>query len=215
MTKTLRAYSKSEEVLSSVVHGVGVVLGIVGLVVLVVFSSMYKDAWAITGTAIFGVSIIVMYLASTLYHAITNEHIKPFLKKMDHIAIYYLIAGSYTPFLLVAMRSPTAWVIFGIIWTLAITGTILKLCLKTNGAKLWSVGMYVGMGWLIIAVIGKLIVVMPTNALVFLALGGLAYTLGVIFYVWKSKPYTHAIWHLFVLAGTIFHFFAVLYSCAI
>lgn len=211
----MRAYSRSEEIWSASIHGAGIIFGIAALALLATFSAIYQDAWAVVGTSIFGASIILLYLASTLYHAIANEEIKRKLKKFDHIAIYYLIAGSYTPFLLVTIRSTTSWVIFGIIWALAILGTVLKLCMPANGAKLWSVGMYLGMGWLSVLIVGKLITNAPITGVLFLALGGLAYTFGVIFYVQKKKAFTHAIWHAFVLAGTVCHFFSILFSCAL
>ena len=207
------AYCRAEEIWSASIHGAGIIFGVAACALLAVFSSIYADAWSIVGTSIFGASIIVMYTASTLYHAATSPRAKRVLKRFDHISIYYLIAGSYTPFLLVTLRGTTGWVIFGIIWALAITGTVLKLVSDANGAKAWSVSMYLAMGWLVIFVIGSLIEKMPFNALVFLALGGLMYTAGVFFYMKKSKKFTHAIWHFFVLAGTVFHFFAVLFSC--
>ncbi len=214
-TKVVRAYSKLEEILSASVHGVGILLGIAAVALLVTFSAIYQDAWAVVGCAIFGATFIILYLASTLYHAVTNENAKRKLKKFDHIAIYYLIAGTYTPFLLSTIRSKSSWIIFGIIWGLAILGTILKLCTSGGGTKIWSVGLYLGMGWLSVIIIGDLIKLAPPTGVIFLAAGGISYTLGVIFYVQKSKPYTHAIWHIFVLAGTVLHFFSVLFACAL
>ena len=138
--KISRPYTVKEEVLSSVVHGIGIVLGVVSLTLLVTLSAVYANVWAVVSTAVFGASIILLYTASTVYHAIPNPTIKARLKKLDHISIYYLIAGSYTPFVLVSMRGAIGWTIFGIIWGLAILGTILKLCLKnTSGTKVWSV----------------------------------------------------------------------------
>lgn len=202
--------------MSASIHGVGIAFGVAAVALLATFSAMYRDAWAIVGTSIFGASIILLYTASTLYHATFKESAKRALKKFDHISIYYLIAGSYTPFLFVNLSGATRWTIFGIIWFLAFLGTALKLCLKnSSGTKIWSIALYLGMGWLIIFALGKLVSAMPAVGLVFLALGGLSYTGGIFFYVQKKKPYTHAIWHAFVLAGTIFHFFAVLYSCAL
>ena len=159
--------------------------------------------------------MILLYSASTLYHAITNEYAKKILKKFDHIAIYYLIAGSYTPFLLVNLRGTTGWIIFGIIWGLAIIGTILKICLSGNGTKLWSIGLYLVMGWMIVFASKNLVNNISTLGLIFLILGGLFYTGGIGFYIWKSRKYTHAIWHFMVLTGTIMHFFAVLFGCVL
>lgn len=213
--KTVSAYSRAEEIWSASIHGVGIAFGIVAVTLLATFSAIYQDAWAIVGTSIFGTSIILLYTASTLYHAASNENRKRILKKFDHISIYYLIAGSYTPFLFVNIKGALGWTIFGIIWGLAIIGTTLKLCTDTNGTKAWSIALYMGMGWLIVGVIWKLIIVMPLSGIVFLALGGLSYTVGVAFYVQKKKAFSHAIWHCFVLMGTVFHFFAVLFSCAL
>ena len=210
-----RTYSSSEEMWSSIIHGIGIGLSIAGLVLLVVFASLYADVWAIVSTAIFGTSMIVLYTASTLYHAFRDEEIKKKLKKFDHISIYYLIAGSYTPFLLVSLRGVTGWVIFGIIWGLAILGTILKLVTSGSGTKIWSISLYLIMGWLIVFASKSLVSAIPSLGLIFLVLGGLFYTFGVLFYIQKSKKYTHAIWHFFVLSGTVMHFFAVLYSCVL
>lgn len=210
-----RAYTIKEEIWSSIVHGVGIVFGIAALTVLTAMAARYGDVWSIVSSAIFGTSMILLYSASTLYHAITNQSAKKILKKFDHIAIYYLIAGSYTPFLLVNLRGYVGWTIFGIIWGLAILGTILKLCLSGSGTKLWSIGLYLLMGWLIVFASKSLISNISTTALVFLILGGVFYTGGIVFYVWKSRQYTHAIWHFMVLAGTIMHFFAVLFGCVL
>ncbi len=210
-----RPYTIVEEICNCSIHGLGIILSIAGLVILAAFSSVYGNAWTIVSTVIFGCSMIILYTASTIYHAIPNQHAKKILKKFDHISIYYLIAGSYTPFLLVNLRGTIGWVIFGIIWFLALLGTILKLTLSGSGTKIWSIGLYLLMGWLIIFATKPLINNISRLGLIFLILGGLFYTGGIIFYVMKKKKYTHAIWHFFVLAGTIMHFFAVLYGCVL
>ena len=210
-----RPYTIVEEICNCTIHGLGIILGIAGLVVLSAFSATRGSAWTIVSTAIFGASMIILYTTSTLYHAITNLQAKTILKKFDHIAIYYLIAGTYTPFLLVNLRGAIGWTIFGIIWGLAVLGTILKLTLSGSGTKIWSISLYLIMGWLIVFASHKLFQTLNTTALTFLILGGLFYTLGIGFYVWKSRKYTHAIWHGFVLTGTIMHFFAVLYGCVL
>lgn len=210
-----RPYSLREEMWSSLIHGVGIALSIAGLVVLVTFTSIDGDLWAIVSTAVFGVSMVVLYTASTLYHAVSDLELKKRLKKFDHISIYYLIAGTYTPFMLVNMRGTTGWTIFGIVWGLALIGTFLKLFTQGSGTKIWSIGLYLLMGWMVIFASNQLVSQLPSIGLTFLVLGGLFYTLGVFFYVWKSRQYTHAVWHFFVLTGTIMHFFAVLYSCVL
>lgn len=212
---TKRPYTIEEEIWSCIIHGIGIAFSIAGLAVLVTLSSVNGNLWAIVSTAIFGISMIVLYSASTLYHAMPNLEIKKYLKKFDHISIYYLIAGTYTPFLLVSMRGTTGWIVLGIIWGLALIGTILKLFSQSSGTKAWSIGLYLLMGWLIIFVSKELFPKLPPIGLTFLILGGMFYTLGIFFYVWKSRKYTHAIWHFFVLLGTIMHYFAVLFSCVL
>lgn len=213
MTSQNAAYSPVEEMWNAATHGVGIVASVAMLAVLVTLSAVYGNAWGIVSTSVFGASLVLMYTASTVYHAARNEGAKKILKKFDHIAIYYLIAGSYTPFLLVAMRSPAAWAVFGIIWTLAILGTFLKIYAGGAGTKWWSVGLYLAMGWLIVFISGKLFAALPPAATIFLVLGGLFYTGGVFFYMRKSKRFSHALWHVFVLLGSFMHFFAVLFSC--
>ncbi len=211
MTTRKNPYTFTEEVWHASVHGVGVIFGISILTLLVTFASIYGDAWSIVSCALFGVSIIVMYTASTLYHLIPIEKAKGGLKKFDHIAIYYLIAGTYTPFLLIAMRDVLGWALFGAVWGLAFLGTFLKLKTNPSGTKIWSIGLYLGMGWLIIFASKQLISALPLLSLIFLCIGGLFYTLGIFFYVWKKKRYTHVVWHFFVLLGTIMHAFAVIF----
>lgn len=213
--KGFHQYARSEDVLSSAFHAVGIVFSVAATVILVTLSAIYANVWAVVSCSIFGASMIVLYSASTWYHAVKSEGMKKTLKKFDHISIYYLIAGTYTPFMLVNLRGAMGWTVFGVIWGLALLGTFLKLFGKVNGAKLWSVGLYLGMGWLVLIAIKPLIAVVPETGIFFLFMGGLFYSLGVIFYVWKSRKYTHAIWHLFVLAGTVMHFFAVLYACVL
>ena len=186
-------YTTKEEIWSSTVHGFGILFGIAALTVLTAMSSRFGNAWSIVSSAIFGASMIMLYSASTLYHAITNQYAKKFFKKFD----------------------PVGWTIFGIIWGLALIGTVLKLCTPTNGTKIWSIGLYLLMGWMIVFASKTLLSNINTSGLVFLILGGLFYTLGIAFYVWKSKKYTHAIWHFFVLCGTIMHFFAILFGCVL
>lgn len=206
-------YTIAEEVWHSCVHGFGIVFGIVGLSLLIALSSIYGNAWSIVSCSIFGTTVILLYTASTLYHAIPNQRIKKRLKKFDHIAIYYLIAGTYTPFLLVCLNGAVGWTLFGIVWGLAFLGTYLKLTTNPSGTRWWSIGLYVLMGWLILFASHRLFSAISTPSIVFLILGGLFYTLGIFFYVRKKTKYMHAVWHFFVLLGTIMHFFAVLFSC--
>lgn len=215
MEAVKRPYTIQEEIWSSLIHGIGIALSIAGLIVLVTLAAQDGNVWVVVSTAIFGVSMVVLYTASTLYHAIPNPEIKLKLKKFDHISIYYLIAGTYTPFMLVNMRGSVGWTVFGIIWGLALIGTVLKLCTQGSGTKAWSIGLYLLMGWLVVFASKQLAARLPDIGLTFLVLGGLFYTLGIFFYIWKSRQYTHAVWHFFVLSGTVMHFFAVLYSCVL
>ena len=215
MEAVKRPYTIQEEIWSSLIHGIGIALSIAGLIVLVTLAAQDGNVWVVVSTAIFGVSMVVLYTASTLYHAIPNPEIKLKLKKFDHISIYYLIAGTYTPFMLVNMRGTVGWTVFGIIWVLELIGTVLKLCTQGSGTKVWSIGLYLLMGWLVVFASKQLAARLPDIGLTFLVLGGLFYTLGIFFYVWKSRQYTHAVWHFFVLSGTVMHFFAVLYSCVL
>ena len=215
MEAVKRPYTVREEIWSSLIHGIGIALSLAGLIVLVTLAAQNGNVWVVVSTAIFGVSMVVLYTASTLYHAIPNPEIKLKLKKFDHISIYYLIAGTYTPFMLVNMRGSVGWTVFGIIWGLALIGTVLKLCTQGSGTKAWSIGLYLLMGWLVVFASKQLAARLPDIGLTFLVLGGLFYTLGIFFYVWKSRQYTHAVWHFFVLSGTVMRFFAVLYSCVL
>ena len=160
--KPLAPYTKAEDILSSSFHGIGIALSIAGTAILVTFAALYADAWAIVSSAIFGASMIFLYSSSTIYHAVRSDNLKKRLKKLDHIAIYYLIAGTYTPFMLVNLRGALGWSVFGVIWALAILGTILKICKPVNGAKKWSVGLYLGMGWLIVIALKPLIEAIPS-----------------------------------------------------
>ena len=204
------AYSVGEEIAHAVTHGIGALLSIAGLAVLVSFSVLYGDAWHIVSSSIFGFTLIVLYSASTLYHAIPHPDIKSILQKVDHSAIYLLIAGTYTPFTLVNLRGEWGWSLFAVVWLCALTGIVLELAVKKRREWL-SIGLYLAMGWVIVVAIEPLMSSVATGGLVLLVLGGLCYTLGVVFYVWYRLSYNHAIWHVFVLAGSTLHFFAVLF----
>lgn len=206
----LPKYTKNEEIMNAVTHGIGAGLSIAGLVVLVVFASMQSDAWKIVASAIYGASMIVLYTASTLYHSFSKTKAASKLNMFDHISIYYLIAGSYTPFMLVNLRGGWGWSIFGVVWACAIAGTVLKIIYGNKLRKVSTI-IYLAMGWMIIIAIYPFVKNVETGGIILVVLGGLSYTIGVIFYKWKSLPFNHAIWHLFVLAGTILQFFAVLF----
>ncbi len=202
-------YSFLEEIFNSITHGIGVLLSIAALVLLIVFSSIYGSTSHVVSFTIFGVTLILLYTASTLYHSFQKPAVKRLFKIFDHSCIYLLIAGTYTPFLLVTLRGVLGWTLFGVIWFLAITGVVLKVFF-VHRYEIISTTAYILMGWIIIFAIKPLIDSLPTGGIIWLVSGGLAYTLGVIFYVWRKMPFNHAIWHLFVLGGSICHFFAVL-----
>lgn len=206
----LPKYTKNEEIMNAVTHGIGAGLSIAGLVVLVVFASMQSDAWKIVASAIYGASMIILYTASTLYHSFSKTKVASKLNMFDHISIYYLIAGSYTPFMLVNLRGGWGWSIFGVVWACAIAGTVLKIIYGNKLRKVSTI-IYLAMGWMIIIAMYPFVKNVETGGIILVVLGGLSYTVGVIFYKWKSLPFNHAIWHLFVLAGTVLQFFAVLF----
>lgn len=205
-----KRYSLAEEIANSITHGLGVLLSIVGLVVLVYLAATRGDVWHIVSSSIFGATLILLYLSSTLYHSITAPRAKEVLRLLDHVAIYLLIAGTYTPFLLVNLRGPWGWSVFALVWGIALTGIILKISPLGQKRGL-SLTLYLVLGWIILIAIKPLLIFLDPAGIRLLVAGGLAYTGGVIFYGWKSLPYNHAIWHLFVLAGSCFHFFAVLF----
>lgn len=200
------------EILNSLTHGAGVLLSIAGLVLLVVFASIRDpDAWKIVSFSVYGFSLIMMFTASTLYHSFRNKRTKHFLNLFDHASIYVLIAGTYTPFTLVSMRGPWGWSIFGVIWGLALAGVIFKLFFYNEKLRLLSVIIYMFMGWIIIIALGPLVRNVPAGGLYWLLAGAVSYSTGVFFYIRKKNRFNHVIWHLFVLGGSISHFFAIFY----
>ncbi|MGM0419233.1 MAG: PAQR family membrane homeostasis protein TrhA [Thermodesulfobacteriota bacterium] len=206
-------YTRSEEIVNSVTHGAGVVLSFVGLVVLVAYAALYGNAMHIVTYSVFGFSMILLYLASTLYHSVRNPRLKYLFKKLDHSAIYILIAGTYTPFTLVHIKGFEGWLLFSVIWSLTVAGIIFKFTCISRFKKLSS-AIYIAMGWLCIFSIGTIIEVLTPEALKYLVLGGVFYTAGVIFYAWKSLKFNHGIWHIFVISGSLLHFFAVFQGLA-
>lgn len=204
-----------EELANSITHIVGSHLGAAMLALLVWQGarSGVDIAWKVTSAAVFGASIILLYVVSSAYHSVTNAKAKGVLHVMDHMAIYFLIAGSYTPFCLVSLR-PTnpglAWAIFGIEWGATLVGVFVKVW-TTGRFRYLSTSAYVIMGWAALTAIVPLAQALQGLGTMWLAVGGGLYTLGCVFYLWKSLPYAHMVWHLFVLAGTICHFFCVLW----
>ncbi|MBD3223482.1 MAG: hemolysin III family protein [Caldithrix sp.] len=204
-------YSIREEIFNSISHGMGVLLSIAGLAVLIVMAVSRGTVWHVIGFAVFGSTLIILYLFSTLYHSFRSPRLKNLFARLDHAAIFILIAGTYTPFTLTTLRGSLGWTIFAVIWTLAIFGVVLRSIYLRRFRKL-SVVLYVGMGWLVVFALREIFIHLPLQSFIFLLTGGLFYTIGVIFYAWRRLPFNHAIWHVFVLLGSIFHFFSVLQS---
>jgi hemolysin III len=209
-----QGYSVAEEIANSISHGIGCIFGIVGLVLLLTQAvEMRADTIAITSYSLYGGSMILLFLASTLYHAIPHQKAKYWLKKFDHCAIYLLIAGTYTPFLLVGLKSPLAQGLMVVIWSLALAGIIFKLTIA-HRFKALSLVTYLSMGWLSLVVIYQLATRLSAGGVWLLAAGGIVYSLGVIFYISRRIPYNHAIWHGFVLGGSVLHFCAIYFYVA-
>jgi hemolysin III len=206
-----RVLSAGEEIFNSITHGIGTLLSIAALVILIVFAVIKGNVWHIVSFTIFGSTMVLLYLSSTLYHSFTTQKVKNLFARFDHAAIFLLIAGTYTPFVLTTLHGPLGWSLFGIIWAFAIAGVVIRSIFLTRFRKL-MVGIYLGMGWMFVIAIIPLIKNLPVISLAFLFIGGACYSLGVIFYSWRKLKYGHGIWHLFVLAGSIAHFFSVLYS---
>jgi len=207
-------YTTGEEVANSVTHGVGWVLSVIGLAYLIFKAAATGGALRVASCAIFGSTLVLLYASSTLYHALPSERAKRVFRVFDHSAIFLLIAGSYTPLALVALGGGWGWSLFGSIWFLAVIGILLSTV--AHGRWRWlSITLYVTMGWLVVVAIKPLMIALDTRTLTMVVAGGLAYTLGLVFYGRKKLPYSHAVWHLFVLAGSVLHYFAVLSAVAL
>ncbi|WP_404299313.1 hemolysin III family protein [Halomonas sp.] len=205
-----RGFTLLEELLHSISHGVGAALSLAGAVVLLVLASLTAqvDPWKLASIGLYGISLVLLYSVSTLYHSVRHPRLKRLFQLLDHCAIYLLIAGTYTPFLLVNLRGPTGWTLFAVVWTLALGGITCKLLWPHRFAAL-RVGIYLLMGWLILFAGAELAEKLPSTGLLLLIAGGLSYTLGVIFFAISTIPYNHVIWHLFVMGGSTCHYFAI------
>ena len=205
-----KPYSLGEEIANGITHGVGAGLSVAGLTLLVVLAALYGDVWRIVSFSIYGSTLIVVYLASTLYHSFQHPHAKRIFRIIDHASVYLLIAGTYTPFLLVSMRGVWGWTLLVIVWGFALLGVGFKALFIHRFQKL-SLLTYISMGWLSVLVLKAALISIPAGGALLVLIGGMIYTVGIIFYVWKKLPYSHAIWHLFVLGGSMCHYFAVLF----
>jgi hemolysin III len=205
---TIRIQTAAEELANSITHGIGAALGVAALTVLVVYASLAGDPWRIVSTSVYGASLVLLFLASTLYHSFRKPRVKYVFQVLDHAAIFLLIAGTYTPFALVTLRGPWGWTLFGIVWGLAVLGIAFEAGWMGRFPRL-STALYLLMGWVGVLVVWPLWQTLPLGGWGWLVAGGLAYTVGVVFFAWERLPYHHTLWHLFVLAGAACHFFAV------
>jgi hemolysin III len=208
-----RRLSVAEELANSVIHALGLVASLVALPVLVVAAAGRADAMHVVGCSVFAASLIALYAASTIYHALPPSRVKQVFRVLDHVTIYLLIAGTYTPFTLGVLRGAWGWTLFGIVWSLAAAGIVWKTLLGLRYPR-GSTVLYLMMGWLAVVAIRPITAQVPAAGLVWLVAGGLLYTGGVSFFVWERQRHSHAVWHLCVLAGSVCHFFAVLWYAA-
>ena len=211
MARRAKSHVTFDELANSVTHGVGLGLSIAGLAALLILAIVRGGAWQIVGCAIYGITLVSLYASSTLYHGLPSRRVKRIFRIFDHSAIFLLIAGTYTPFLLVNLRGAWGWSLLGIIWGLATAGIVSKVWFVDRYPML-STAVYVLMGWLALIAVKPLFHAVPTAGLIWLLAGGLLYTVGVVFYASERIPHNHAIWHLFVMAGSICHYLAVVYS---
>lgn len=203
-------YSLKEEIANAITHGIGILLSIPALVLLIVFASKYGTVWHIVSFSIFGTTMLLLYLFSTLTHGITKRSVKDVFERLDHVGIFLLIAGTYTPYLLVTIRGALGWTIFGIIWGLAIAGIVFKMFFVKRLIKL-STLLYIFMGWLVLIVAKPIYDGIGFEGFMWMLVGGLFYTIGSVFYVWRKIPFHHAIWHTFVLLGSAAMYVSVLF----
>lgn len=199
----------STELANTFTHAIGLALSVAGLVVLVVLASQRGNATHIAACSVYAATLVLLYLASTLYHASRRPRVREVMRVVDHAAIYLLIAGTYTPFALITLQGPWGWSVFGVIWGLALLGVGYKIFFCGRHPS-FSLALYLLMGWLVLVIIKPLLAHLPLGGFAWLLAGGLAYTVGAGFYLWKSLRHHHAIWHLFVMAGSTCHFFAVM-----
>lgn len=209
-----RPSTKAEEVLNILTHGIGIGLAMAGLVLLEVFAAFKGDVWAIVSCAIFGLTMFTLYFGSTMCHAMIGQKSECFFEVWDSVAIYALIAGTYTPFMLVNLRGWVGWTVFGILWAITIFGAFMKIRNPKQQPR-WMVLLYLVMGWTLVFILPAMIKHISVRGMAFILAGGLSYSLGVIFYLWRRMKFSHAIWHLFVIGGSVCFFFAVLFGCII
>lgn len=203
-------YSDREELVNRFTHAAGALLSLVGVIALIVLAAGQHDGYRIVSTCIYGVAMVTFYCLSTAYHSVRKPKVRYVFRVLDHASIYLMIAGSYTPFALVSLRGPWGWSLFGTVWGLGTVGAILKIY-TTHRLRFVGPLLYIALGWMVVIALKPLSLALAANGMVLLFLGGVAYTVGVVFYLWDRLPFNHAIWHLFVLTGSICHFYAIYY----
>ena len=207
---TLESETFVEELANGITHGIGLALSVVGFVALVALSIIRGNGWHIAGCTTFGVTLVLLYAASTMYHSLHTPRLRRILKTLDHTAIYLLIAGTYTPFTLVNLHGFWGWVLFALVWSFCLFGIVWK-AFHAERFQIVSTLLYIAMGWLVLIAVKPLLAAVPLSGIVWLLAGGLFYTVGVFFFALKRVPYNHAIWHVFVMGGSICHYFAVMF----
>ncbi len=208
MMGTTHTFSKSEEIANAITHGVGILLSLAALVLLIVFSSLHGTAWHIVSFTIYGVTMLLLYFSSTMLHSLPKGRIKNLFEIFDHASIYLFIAGTYTPIMFIVVQGKLGWTLFGIVWGLATIGIVFKAYFVKRFLFM-STLFYILMGWLAIFAIKPMMEALSVAGIGLLIAGGLCYTLGTIFYVWRGFKFHHAVWHVFVLAGSVLHFFLI------
>ncbi|NIQ94848.1 MAG: hemolysin III family protein [Desulfuromonadales bacterium] len=208
--KRLFIYSEEEEVANRLTHGLGALLSLIGLVVLIGATARNGEPWRTVACTVFGGTLLLFYATSTIYHSVERPHLKYVFRILDHVTIYFLIAGTYTPFTLVTLHGKWGWSLFGVVWGLAVAGSIFKAFMP-HRLRILAPTFYIAMGWIIVIAIEPLQESLPRAGIAWLLAGGIAYTGGVLFYAWNRLPYNHAIWHVFVMAGSLCHYLAVLW----
>ncbi|WP_280166157.1 PAQR family membrane homeostasis protein TrhA [Priestia aryabhattai] len=206
---TTHTFTRGEEIANAITHGVGAVLSIVGLTLLIVLSSLEGTPWHVISFTIYGVTMLLLYVSSTLVHSFPEGKVKDLFEIFDHSSIYLFIAGTYTPFLFIAVKGTTGWTLFGIVWGIALAGIVFKAFFVKKFLFISTI-LYVFMGWMIVFAWDSLTQNIAHQGIVLLVVGGLLYTIGAVFYVWRGFRFHHMIWHMFVLGGTVLHFLAII-----
>ena len=207
--KRTSGYTFAEELAHAITHGMGLALSIAGLVILVIFAARFGSVWHVVSCSIFGATLVLTYTASTLYHSLPARAGKMVFQRLDHSAIFLLIAGTYTPFTLVSLRGPWGWTLLSVVWSVAIFGIALQFT-TFRWKRAVSIVLYLALGWVVVVAIKPMMTAIAAGGLLLIALGGITYTVGIAFYGMKNLRYAHAVWHVFVMAGSALHFFAVL-----